>query len=239
MGNRSIPPLRSLPRLFVENATPDAEIVLPDDEVDKLRKVLRLSPGAFIAVLPNDGSLIVCRLLHKTAEPLETVRPETEPALSLTLAQALPKGDKLDDIVRSCTEAGISHFLLFPSERTVVRWDAKKSADRLRRLNAIAREAAELSFRTRLPTLAFEESLIGVLKSEPEAVVLAEGESVRRKLTRTSDQRMCVVVGPEGGWTARETALIGDRGVTLGPRVLRVDHAGFAAASILLLVHAE
>ena len=46
---------------------------------------------------------------------------------------------------------------------------------------------------------------------------------------------MTVVIGPEGGWAPREVALIGDRGGTLGPRVLRVDHAGLAAAAILLL----
>lgn len=227
-------PVRSLPRVFVPGASPEAPIDLPSEEVDKLRKVLRLSPGAEIAVLPNDGSLIRCTFQNREAIPTEVLHPNTEPELALTLAQALPKGDKLDEIVRSCTELGVARFLLFPSERTVVRWDEKKTADRLRRLETIAREACEVSFRTKLPTFALAKDLADVLKKEPDAVVLSEVEGLSPALRPRGDA-MTVVVGPEGGWTPRELQSIGDRGVTLGPRVLRVDHAGAAAAAILLL----
>lgn len=227
-------PLRALPRVFVEGAEADGEIELPKEELDKLRKVLRLSPGAQIAVLPNDGSLIRCELKVHTAMPLEVVYPETEPSLKLTLAQALPKGDKLDEIIRACTEIGVSRFILFPSERTVVKWDEKKTRDRLHRLQVIAKEACEVSFRTRLPAIELSKDLADVLKREPEAIVLSEVEGVAPSLMRTGDA-MTIVVGPEGGWAGRELKLIGDRGVTLGPRVLRVDHAGAAAAAILLL----
>ena len=73
-----------------------------------------------------------------------------------------------------------------------------------------------------------------VLKQWPDAVVLSEVEGIPRHLTPAGDE-MAVVIGPEGGWAPRELALIGDRGVTLGPRVLRVDTATAAAAALLLL----
>ncbi len=227
-------PLRSLPRVFVVGASPDGPIQLPREEVDKLRKVLRLGAGAHIAVLPNDGTLIRCELEVHTAHPLEVMRPETEPRLHLTLAQALPKGDKLDEIVRSCTEIGVSRFLLFPSERAIVRWDDMKIRDRIARLHIIAREAAEVSYRTRLPVIEVATDLKEVLDKEPDAMVLSEVEGISAPLAPRGD-RMTIGVGPEGGWAARELEIIGDRGVTLGPRVLRVDHAGAAAAAILLL----
>ncbi|HTQ12024.1 MAG TPA: RsmE family RNA methyltransferase [Fimbriimonadaceae bacterium] len=227
-------PLRALPRLFVPGADPEQEIELPKPELDKLRKVLRLSPGAQVAILPGDGSLIRCELETRTARPLEILHPETEPPLRLTLAQALPKGDKLDEIVRGCTEIGVSRFILFSSDRTVVRWDERKLADRLGRLETIAREACEASFRTKLPTFEVAKGLADVLRSNPEAVVLSEVEGVGRRL-RPAGEAMTIVVGPEGGWASPELKLIGDRGVSLGPRVLRVDHAGAAAAAILLL----
>lgn len=227
-------PLRSLPRIFVPGADPSDLIVLPKPELDKLRKVLRLSPGAFIAILPNDGTLIRCELEVHTARPLEVFQPDTEPKLNLTLAQALPKGDKLDEIIRSCTEIGVSRFILFPSERTVVKWDEKKTRDRLLRLETIAREAAEVSFRTKLPTLELARDLADVLRRDPQAVVLSEVEGLGQSL-KPSAEAMTIVVGPEGGWAGRELKIIGDRGVSLGPRVLRVDHAGAAAAAILLL----
>jgi|SRR5579862_1693657 len=226
-------PVRALPRVFVPEADPDGEIELPKEELDKLRKVLRLSPGAQIAVLPNNGSLIRCELKVKTAQPLEVFHPNTEAKFQLTVAQALPKGDKLDEIVRACTEIGVCRFIFFPSDRTVVRWDEKKTADRLHRLEAIAREAAEVSFRTKLPTIGLAKDLREVL-SDPAATVLSESEAAVTALKPAGDA-MTIVVGPEGGWSAKELQLIGDRGVTLGPRVLRVDHAGPAAAAILLL----
>lgn len=234
MGGRELPPLRSLPRVFLPGVDASGPIELPSDEVDKLRKVLRLSPGAIIGVLPNDGSIIRCEFQNRSAVPIDTHRPDVESSLELTVAQALPKGEKIDEIVRACTEIGVAHFVLFPSERTVVRWDEKKTADRLRRLQTIAREAAELSFRVRLPSFSVAAGLADVLKAAPEAVVLSEVEGLGRKL-QPSGKKMTIVVGPEGGWAPKELELIGVRGVSLGPRVLRVDHAAAAAAAILLL----
>ncbi len=231
-------PLRALPRVFIPGATMDGPIELPQEELDKLRKVLRLSPGAEIAVLPNDGTIIRCVLAAKHADPVEIESPDVEPTLHLTLCQALPKGDKLDEIVRAGTEIGVSRFILFPSERSVVRWDDKKTAAKLQRLSIIAREAAEVSFRTRIPVIEQADNLAHVLKKLPDAVVLSEVEGAERLLTRTGTE-MQIVIGPEGGWSPRELKAIGDRGVTLGPRVLRVDHAGAAAAAILLLRHSS
>lgn len=227
-------PIRALPRVFVPGALPDGPIELPKEEIDKLRKVLRLNPGAEIAVLPNDGTLIRCEFRTHDAIPREVMRPNSEASYRLTVAQALPKGDKLDEIVRACTELGVAHFVLFPSERTVVRWDEKKTADRVHRLQTIAREAAEVSFRTVLPTFELAKDLRDVLDQRPNAVVLSEVEGISPKL-RALGEEMTIVVGPEGGWAGRELAAIGHRGVTLGPRVLRVDHAAAAAAAILLL----
>lgn len=227
-------PIRALPRVFVPGALPDGLIELPKDEIDKLRKVLRLSGGAQIAVLPNDGSIIRCEFTGRDAMPLQVEHPDVEAAFKLTIAQSLPKGDKLDEIVRACTELGVVKFVLFPSERTVVQWDQKKVADRLVRIQAIAREAAEVSFRTVLPTFEYLPSLKELLKRIPDATVLSEVQEESKKLARDGSE-MTIVVGPEGGWSMRELELIGNRGVTLGPRVLRVDHAGPAAAAILLL----
>jgi len=226
--------LRSLPRVFLEGASTDGPIQLPAAEVDKLRKVLRLGAGAEIAVLPNDGRLIRCEFRAREAWPIDVSIPDTEPNQVVRLAQALPKGEKLDEIVRSCTPIGVSEFLLFPGERTIVQWDASKMESRLARLKVIARESAELSFRTRLPRFSVAQDLAEVLRRFPTAIVLSEVEGISPRL-QPAETETTVVVGPEGGWAPRELSLIGDRGVTLGPRVLRTEHAGAAAAAILLL----
>jgi 16S rRNA (uracil1498-N3)-methyltransferase len=220
--------------MFVPGASPDSEIELPKAEIDKLRKVLRLGPGAQIAVLPNDGSLIHAEFTGYSAVPIAQFHPNTESRLSVTLAQALPKGEKLDDIVRAGTELGVSHFLLFPSDRTVVKWDAAKLADRLRRLEAIAIEAAEVSYRVKVPHFSTAENLQSVLAAHPDADVLSEAEGLPQRLARSRIGNRLIVIGPEGGWSPRERDWIGDLAVTIGPRVLRVEHAAIAACSLLL-----
>lgn len=228
-------PLRALPRVFLPGLYVDQESYeLPKEEVDKFRKVLRLSEGDQIAVLPNDGSLIRCEFRARHAWPLAMEYPNSEPALKLTLAQALPKGDRLDTILRMGTELGVSRFLLFPAERSVVRWDEQKIQEKTRRLQAIIREAAEQCFRSVLPQLEFALSLKVVLAVDPNALVLSEVETVTRRLSDVTGTAT-LVVGPEGGWAPRELEVIGDLGVTLGPLVLRTDTAGIAAAAALLL----
>ena len=234
MGGRDLPPLRSLPRIFLPGVSAEEAIELPREEVEKLRKVLRLNEGDQIAVLPSDGSLIRCEFKAKQAWPIGVEWPNTEPDLKLTIAQALPKGDRIETVIRMCTEIGVSQFVFFEADRSVVRWDAAKRRERLRRLEAIARESAEQSYRTKLPEIGFAGDLKEVLTTIPEAIVLSEDEGVENCLTPKAAE-MTLVVGPEGGWSPKELELIGTRGVTLGPRVLRTDTAGPAAAAILLL----
>ena len=229
-----MPSIRSLPRIFLPGADPSGPIDLPKEERDKLSKVLRLHDGEPIAVLPNDGSLVCCEYRAGRAIPISVEWPGTEPQLHLTLAQALPKGDRLETVVRMCTEVGVARFVLFHADRSIVRWEAAKLAAKLRRYEVIARESAEQSFRCRLPEFEVLGSLAEVLRRFPDASVLSELESVDARLASKGDQ-MTIVVGPEGGWSPAELELIGVRGVTLGPLVLRTDTAGLAAAAALLL----
>lgn len=230
-------PLRSLPRVFLPGVDPDGPIELPAAELDKLRKVLRLSAGAEIAVLPNDGSLIRCEFTGRTALPISVEWPRTEPSITLTIAQALPKGDRLETVVRMGTEIGVSRFLVFPAARSVVKWEESKRATRLARLEAIIRESAEQSFRSKLPTLEWRDSTKAILVEHPDAIVLNESEGETATLSDRLSKAVSpvIVVGPEGGWDQSEQSLIANRGATLGPLVLRTDTAGVAAASIALL----
>ncbi|MFQ3588394.1 MAG: RsmE family RNA methyltransferase [Fimbriimonadaceae bacterium] len=233
---------RALPRVFVPGADLSEPFELPRSEWEKFHKVLRLGNGDPIAVLPNDGTLWECRLEGRRAVPVRCTRPEVEPETRVTIAQALPKGDRIETVCRMGTEIGVVRFVLFLADRSVVRWDAEKRQDRIRRLEAIVREAAEQSFRTRLPEIVWCDSLGRLLDAQPDAIVLSESEAPLPSLARVWRERRSagsreatLVVGPEGGWSPAELAAIGERGVTLGPRVLRTDTAGPAAAARILL----
>jgi len=228
---------RSLPRVFLPGLDVTQESYeLPTEEVKKFSKVLRLPQGAEIAVLPNDGSLIRCSLSGNHAWPIATEYLNTEPKLKVTLIQALPKGDRLETVVRMGTELGVTAFVAFQAERSVARWEANKIADKRRRLEAIIRESAEQSFRSVLPTFDYLPDFSSVLRSFPAAVVLSELESECKQVPQAlASDSFAFIVGPEGGWSPRELAQVGDRGVTLGPLVLRTDTAGIAMAAAMLL----
>lgn len=234
MGRRPPTTLRALPRVFVPQAEMGGPIELPRAEVEKLRKVLRLAEGEQIAVLPDDGTLIVCEFKQRQAWPLrvEVGVPDLRP--HVTIAQALPKGDKLDTVLRCCTELGVSSFIHFPSDRSVVKWDKDRQDDRMRRYEAVVREASEQCFGWRLPKITVAKSLAEVLETVPNAICLSELEGETKPLPAITGDTTAVI-GPEGGWSPREIELIGDRGVTLGSRVLRVDTAAISVATLLLL----
>lgn len=241
MGRGDLPPLRSLPRFFVaalreteEPLEPGFRFEIPEDELKKLRHVLRMDTGDQIVVLPGDGRILRCEIDRREAVivALEGIAPI--PKRRITLAQGIPKPEKLEEVVRMGTEMGVAEFWIFPSHRTVVKWDEKKRADRLRRLSSIAREAAEVCFRGDVPTIHFLDSLKAVLERDSAAIVLSESEKPMPYLPEVLRDPCTLVIGPEGGWEPREVALIGDRGVTLGPLVLRVDTAAAAACALAL-----
>ncbi len=235
MGRSDIPSsLRSLQRTFLPGVkVEEGPFDLPQSELDKLRKVLRLGSGDEIAVLPNDATVWRCTLQGRQAVPIAVERLETERRRRILLAQALPKPDRLDSVVRQCTEIGVGGFCIFPSDRSVARWDSKKVEDRLRRLRAIAQESAEQSYRCQLPAIDWLSSLEAVLERYPDAQVLSEAEDCAATLAIPPPGTL--VIGPEGGWSPRERELIGSRGITLGPLVLRVDTAAAVAATLALL----
>ena len=71
-----------------------------------------------------------------------------EPVWSVTVAQSLPKGDKMELVIQKGTEIGAPAFLPFQSERMIVQYDGKKEAKRLERWGKIAKEAAEQAHRS-------------------------------------------------------------------------------------------
>ena len=70
---------------------------------------------------------------------------------------------------------------------------------------------------------------------EPNLIALSESEKEVNTLRVSDQERLTLAVGPEGGWSPREVEILKPHAVTLGPRVLRTEHAGFAAAARLLI----
>ena len=165
----------------------------------------------------------------------------TESTLDLTLAQAIPKGDKMEHVIRMATELGVTRVIPLLTERTVVRLEPGRSDSRLARWQRVAREAAQQSGRAAVPKIAAPTPLSAW---RPEA--LATGllvcfwEEEQRRLDGILPASPCaratVVVGPEGGLTGdevRSLAAAGGLVASLGPRLLRTETAGAVAVALL------
>ena len=222
----------TLHRFFVDPSDMAAErFALPAGIERQVRAVLRLRDGDRLVLLPGDGTEALCRL-----EAGECVVEERRPAVGeprhrLTIAQALLKGDALEQVVQHATEVGVAAFRLVVTERCIVRDLPDR---RLARLQTIAREAAEQSERGIVPEVIAPVPLPDVQASG--SVLLFERHDGIR-LGQLESPPSTVVIGPEGGFTPAEvhTAVeAGARVAGLGPRILRSESVAVAAAAVVL-----
>jgi len=220
--------LPELPR--AETAT------LTGDEAHHLGRVRRLASGARVELFDGRGGWCRAEVVqvgkHAVELKLDEFATEPTPPFALTLATAVPKGERFDWLVEKATELGVARLVPLVTERSVVDPRTAK-LDRLRRLIV---EACKQCGRSRL--MALDEPT-------PLGRYLATERAERRWLAhpgqgafRTEEWTSCAVaVGPEGGFTPREVdeaLAAGWRTASLGTTLLRIETAGIAAAAVIL-----
>lgn len=196
---------------------------LDDPAFHHLARVLRLSRGAPVTVTDGRGRWRRTEWVENGVEPSgEAVVEARSP--ELTIAVAAPKGDRLDWLVAKVTEIGVDRIVLLDAVRSVVRLAGDRAERRLERLRRIAGEAAMQSRRVWLPEIVGPERSTDYIQGADVAVAEPAGRPL------TIDDRT-VAIGPEGGWSEGELALVADRQkVSLGSTILRVETAAIAAA---------
>ncbi len=123
----------------------------------------------------------------------------------------------------ACTEVGASAFHIVQADRSVAR------GARTDRWQTIVREAAMLAGRLRVPVVNGPSPLAEVLREQPNPVMLMRGATTPLS-AMSRDADVTLLVGPEGGWTDREVAMVPVR-AALGPRNLRADTAAVVATA--------
>ncbi len=220
-------------------------VVLSGAEGRHAATVRRLRPGERADVGDGAGLVAECVVAGPAPGGLElTVQARREvprPDPSITVVQAIPKGDRGELAVEEMTEVGVDRIVPWAAARCVPVWQGARGERSLAKWRLTAREAAKQSRRAWLPevTDAASAGLVAQLISKAAlAIVLEPGADVglgRLSLPESGD--LLVVVGPEGGITSEEGAAFRAAGAVacrLGPTVLRTSTAGPVAAAILL-----
>lgn len=227
-------------------------LTLNASESHHLVAVNRARQGSTVVVFDGQGTEWICELTNdaKRAAELKVRFTQTAAPLphTISLAQALPKGGTMEDIIRKATEIGAAEIIPLQSERTQVHLEGTRSERKIEKWNTAALEAAKQCGNPWLPTIqplqpgaAFFEGaqdydlkLIASLHpgAKPLKTVLAEcTSSLGRK-----PQRVLWAIGPEGDFTPSEMSIAQSSGfepITLGPLVLRCETAAVYALSVL------
>lgn len=200
--------------------------VIADDDVHHLARVLRLRTGEAVSVCDGRGSWRSTRWDGAGVVPDGPVHHDRR-VVALTVAAAMPKGDRLEWMVEKLTESGVDRIVLLHCERGVVHWDTARADRAMERLSRIVRAAASQSRRIWLPTLVGPVEAVAFLGGEPEAVLC---EPTGPGMAACEPLPACLVVGPEGGFSPTELDACRHR-VSLGPTILRVETAAVTAAA--------
>lgn len=231
-------------RVFTEQGlAPDSELLIEQRAGHYLCRVLKHRVGDSLVLFNGDGFDYAAELIGIKRDEV-TLRVNTrlpaaaESALSLTLVQAVGKGDRMDYSLQKATELGVTRIQPLFSARTEVRLDGARLDKRMAHWRGVVIAACEQSGRATLPLLDAALSLEEWLAAHsPEARFVLDPRAEHCLVaTEKPAAGAAVVIGPEGGFTEQEMrllALAGVRPVRLGPRVLRTETAGPAAITVL------
>lgn len=227
---------------LTRTALEDTEYPLEPEAAHYLCVVRRLIAGDTVrvfdgrgreatAVLEVDGARVLLRRVDAVVAGLS--------GADVRLVYALPRGEKVDDVVRHVTELGVSGVLLLAAERSVSRLDDAERADKKRsRWARIAAEAARQSGRADVPTVEGPTSLEAYLEaSASRCRFVLHPEDGEPLPPLPVELGVDVAVGPEGGFSPRELALFeraGVRRITLRCPVLRTETAAIVAPTLVL-----
>jgi 16S rRNA (uracil1498-N3)-methyltransferase len=231
-------------RLVISSQQQEADRILLDSQQQHyLRRVLRLTDGDRFLAMDGIGKTWIAEIVGETARCLELLEVATELPFDVSLITALPKGNGYEQILRCCTELGVTRFLPTISSRTMI----KPSNNKVERWRKIVIESAEQAERQIVPQViapvSFTETiqnLTPVASSRYICVARGDFPSLWSCLQNSSLQHLIIATGTEGGWTAPEVeqAIAAKfQPVSLGKRILRAVTAPITALSLVTAIH--
>lgn len=233
-------------RFFIDRIQGEIVSLTDTEQLHHLKDVLRLKVNDEVSIFDgegNDYAGVITGIDKRQVEiKVKQVRSANKTSLKLTVACAIPKGSRMDEVIDYLTQLGVERIIPMRTERTVVKLDSAKTEARLKRWQKIAQSAAQQSQRSRIPVIEsvarFEDVILSSQDYDLKLIPNLSGERkpIREVVAETRPKDVLVLVGPEGDFTAEEVGLALSQGfiaVSLGDTVLRVATAAIAVASYI------
>ncbi|WP_085829253.1 16S rRNA (uracil(1498)-N(3))-methyltransferase [Clostridium massiliodielmoense] len=226
--------------------------IIEGEDVKHIYKVLRLKEGDRVNINNCNGkeffgSIDYIDKSKVEVKLLEELEINNEPPIEVYLYQGLPKASKMDLIVQKCTELGIREITPVVTSRVSSSInDIKRESKKLDRWNRIAFEACKQNKRTLIPKvndIINMDELIKEQLKEMDLIVVpyenAENYGIKQmiKNVKSEVKKVGIIIGPEGGFEQEEIEELKNieaHIVTLGPRILRTETAGFTCLALLM-----
>ena len=237
-------------RFFIEPGAADKpDVSITGSEARHIKNVLRLKPDDTIRLFDGTGVEYEAAITNLTGSRAELsimgkATTAAESPIELTIAQGYLKEKKMDSLIPTLCELGMSRWMPFISQRSVPKPDKKRLDTRLERWQKIARESFKQCRRSVLPRISTPISFEEVLefgRSCDLKVLFWEQESSPLNRSALTDpinpiKKTLIALGPEGGFTDQEVEKARKQGFTisgLGPRILRAETATIAACTLM------
>jgi 16S rRNA (uracil1498-N3)-methyltransferase len=225
-----------------------SEVELPADEAQHLSRVLRLKAGDALTAFNGEGdefsaTVAAVTRTRVTIRLLGRAAARRELAVAVTLAQAVLKGDKMDDVVRDAVMLGVAAVQPLVTARSEVSLVALTRGDRRERWHRVAVSSAKQCGRAVVPVIAPPIALDGPASlahlPSPQFMLIEPGATAAPgalpEASDTPPAAATLIVGPEGGWTSLEVEQSSGHAhpLGLGPLTLRADAAALVAIAAL------
>lgn len=223
--------------------------VIEGPEAHHLIRVLRRGPGDRIELFDGVGGRYLGQIDGVSPDApsvsglIVAREPAQRPECPVFLFQGLARATKLDYVIEKAVELGAAGVIGFESSHSVVKISDAQAGPKRERWRRVAAAAAKQCGRSSLPSIQGPVPFAELRQRTADGgltIVLSERESQisMKDALRSGGRPACVnlIVGPEGGFSPPELALLEEWGAvpaTLGQRTLRTETAGLAALSIV------
>jgi len=233
-------------RFYIEQISGDKAAITDADQVHHIRDVLRLKAGDTIIVFDSAGreyKATITAVNKKQVElNLTPLKDRKSSTVRLTVACAIPKAGRMDDIIDHLTQLGVERIIPMLTDRVVVKLDLVAREARLSRWQKIAQSSAQQCRRSNVPAISPVTDVKDIIKSARDFDLKLiphlsdERTLIKDILAKSRAKNIIVLIGPEGDFTPEEVSLALQNDfipVSLGNTVLRVATAAIAVTAYI------